>query len=45
MQTFFCILTLSEWCRFVSSKELLGHEDLNSTKIYTHTSVNHLENK
>lgn len=23
-------------------QELLGHEDLNSTKIYTHTSVNHL---
>lgn len=26
----------------ISIKELLGHEDLNSTKIYTHTSVNHL---
>lgn len=26
----------------ISIKELLGHEDLNSTKIYTHTNVNHL---
>lgn len=26
----------------ISIKELLGHEDLNSTKIYTHTTVNHL---
>ncbi len=26
----------------ISIKELLGHEDLNSTKIYTHTSINHL---
>lgn len=27
----------------LSIKELLGHEDLNSTKIYTHTNVNHLK--
>lgn len=26
----------------ISIKELLGHEDLNSTKIYTHTDVSHL---
>ncbi|MDU5082827.1 tyrosine-type recombinase/integrase [uncultured Tissierella sp.] len=26
----------------ISIKELLGHEDLNSTKIYTHTNVDHL---
>ncbi|MCT4619869.1 MAG: tyrosine-type recombinase/integrase [Marinisporobacter sp.] len=26
----------------VSIKELLGHEDLNSTKIYTHTNISHL---
>lgn len=27
----------------ISIKELLGHEDLNSTKIYTHTDVSHLK--
>jgi len=29
----------------LSIKELLGHEDLNSTKIYTHTNVSHLKSE
>ena len=41
MHTFATTL-LKNGADLISIKDLLGHEDLNSTKIYTHTDSKHL---
>jgi site-specific recombinase XerD len=36
-------LLLQNGCDLISIQQLLGHKDLNSTRVYSHTSVEHLK--
>ncbi|MBS3902337.1 MAG: tyrosine-type recombinase/integrase, partial [Dethiobacter sp.] len=38
----YATLLLQNGADLISIKELLGHEDLNSTKVYTKTDMTHL---